>query len=338
MKSTIQRRAALSAGTGVALTLALALSGCGNVTSSSAPAKGVDFPNGPVTMTVGFAPGGSTDLIARAVADNASAALGAPIPVVNKPGANGALAAKEVASAKPDGQTLVLLNASLISITPLAVPASEVVSLDNFEVVTGVSQDDYVLIANASSGLKTVDDLKNIGRRLNYGTSGVGTGGQLAQALLFKSAAIDGTDVPFSGGAPTLTALLGNQVDVAAVQLGEAMPQISAGKVTPIVVFSESRNKFMKDTPTAIEAGYDVAVSQSRAIAAPKGTPAPILEKLRAAFAKGFATDAYKKFNEKGLFTPTEVSGDKIATDWAGYTATYKSMTEKFGITLGGGK
>jgi len=340
VRSTTRRRAKLSASTGAAIALALVLAGCGNVTtSSSSPEdKAAKFPDGPVTLVVGQSPGGSTDLIARAVADNASDALGAAIPVVNKPGANGALATKEVANAKPDGQTLILLNASLITITPLAVSADEAVTLDDVDVITGISQDDYVLVANADSKIKNFNDLKNAKKRLNYGTTGVGTGSQLSQALLFKSAGIDGTDVPFDGGSPTLTALLGNQVDVASIQLGEAMPQIKAGKITPIVVFSEERNKYMPDTPTAIESGVDVAVSQYRAIAAPKGTPAPVLEKLRSAFKKAFATDAYKQFNEKGLYTPTEVDGTEIKTNWTNYAKKYKELTEKFGISLGGGK
>jgi tripartite-type tricarboxylate transporter receptor subunit TctC len=334
---SMKRRAVFTAGTGVALTLALALTGCGNVTTSAEPAKGADYPKGPVTLTVGQSPGGSSDLIARAVAENASDALGVAMPVVNKPGANGALATKEVAAAKPDGQNLILLNASLFAITPLAVSPNEAVTLDDVEVVTGISQDDYVLIANVDSGYKTIDDLKKAGKRFNFGTTGVGTGSQLAQSLLFKAAGIDGTDIPFDGGAPALTAVLGNQVDLTVVQLGEAMPQIEAGKVTPIVVFSKDRNQYLKDTPTATEEGYDVAVSQFRAIGAPKGTPEPILKKLREAFKKGFATDAYKKFNKQGLFTPAENDAAQVVADWTKAAETYKTLTQKYGIVMGGG-
>ncbi|HSU47810.1 MAG TPA: tripartite tricarboxylate transporter substrate binding protein [Arthrobacter sp.] len=334
-KSRFSRRSALA---GAGVVLAMTLSACGNVTNASQANTGADFPKGPVTLTVGQAPGGSTDLIGRAVAENAADALGTSIPVVNKPGANGALATKEVAAAKPDGQNLVLLNASLITITPLAVKEDQAVKLDDLDVITGISQDDYVLVSNAASGLKTMADLKNSGKKFNFGTTGVGTGSQLAQALLFKQADISGTDVPFDGGSPALTALLGNQVDLTTVQLGEAMPQIKAGKVTPIVVFSTARNKFLADTPTAVEAGYDVAVSQYRAIAAPKGTPEPVKAKLRDAFKAAFSKDAYKKFNEQNLFTPTEIDGAQLATDWSGYADKYKALTQKYAIDLRSGK
>lgn len=337
IKSTFSRRSVFGAGTGLALALALTACG-GNVASSSTPSDGSKFPSGPVTLTIGAAPGGSTDLIGRALAENAASALGAPIPVVNKPGANGALATKEVGGAKADGQTLVILNASLFAITPLAVSANEAVKIEDYEVITGISQDDYVLVTNSGSGLKTVDEMKKAGKKFNFATTGVGTGSQLAQALLFKQAGIEGTDVPFDGGAPAMTALLGNQVDVATIQLAEAMPQIKAGKLNPVVVFSKERNQYLADTPTAIEAGYDVPVSQFRAVAAPKGTPAPVLEKLRAAFKKAFESEAYKSFNKQNLFTAAESDGAKVAKDWAADAAKFKELAQKYDVNLGGGK
>jgi tripartite-type tricarboxylate transporter receptor subunit TctC len=337
IKSTFSRRSVLGAGTGLALALALTACG-GNVASNSAPSDGSKFPSGPVTLTIGAAPGGSTDLIGRALAENASSGLGAPIPVVNKPGANGALATKEVGGAKADGQTLVILNASLFAITPLAVSADEAVKIEDYEVITGISQDDYVLVTNASSGMKTMEQLTKAGKKFNFATTGVGTGSQLAQALLFKQAGIEGTDVPFDGGAPAMTALLGNQVDVATIQLAEAMPQIKAGKLNPVVVFSKERNQYLADTPTAIEAGYDVPVSQFRAVAAPKGTPEPVLEKLRAAFKAAFASDAYKAFNKQNLFTAAENDGAQVAKDWAADAAKFKELAQKYDVNLGGGK
>lgn len=334
----LTRRAAVSASAGLAL--ALTLSACGgNVADSGASADGAEaFPTGPVTLMVGASAGGSTDLIGRAVADNAASELGVAIPVVNKPGANTALATQEVINAAPDGQTLGILNASLFTITPLAVSKEEAVSLDDLEVITGISQDDYVLVANAESGLKTMEDLTSSDKNFNFATTGVGTGSQLAQALLFKQAEIEGTDVPFDGGAPAMTALLGNQVDLATIQLGEAMPQIEAGKLTPIVTFSEERNEYLPDTPTAVEEGYDVPVSQFRAIAAPKGTPEPVLEKLREAFSAAFESEAYKQFNEQNLFTPTQIDGDEVVEQWNNYADKYEALVQEYDVDLGGGE
>ncbi|MFL4475750.1 tripartite tricarboxylate transporter substrate binding protein [Paeniglutamicibacter sp. MACA_103] len=330
MNKQFTRRAMLSL---AAATAALSLAACGgNVGGGSA--EGATFPSGPVTLTVGQAPGGSTDLIARAAAEGMAEKLGVAMPVVNKPGANGALATEEVAAMKADGQNLILLNASLITITPLAVSADEAVSLDKLDVIAGLSQDDYVMVASTKSGIESVEDLKKSASKLSFGTTGVGTGSQLAQALLLAQAKIEGTTVPFDSGSPALTAVMGNQVQVSTIQLGEAKPQIDAGTVTPLVVFSSERNAFLPDVPTAVEAGYDVPVSQYRAIAAPKGlsaeTKAALAESVKAAVAK----DTYKSFNESTLLTPKEITGEEVVAEWTELAAKYKKLTEQYNISL----
>ncbi|WP_461173607.1 tripartite tricarboxylate transporter substrate binding protein [Arthrobacter sp. Z1-9] len=334
MKHFPTRRTILGAASAVTL---LALTACGNVAGGSTP-DSAKYPTGPVNLSVGQAAGGSTDLIARALAEGASKTLGQPMPVVNKPGANGALATKEVAGKPADGQELVLLNASLITITPLAVSADEAVNIDDLDIIAGLSQDDYVLVASAESGFKTFKDVTAAGRNVTFGTTGVGTGSQLAQTVLFKQADVKGTDIPFDSGKPALTAVLGNQVELATIQLGEAMPQIQAGKVAPLLVFSEDRTSFLPDTPTAKEAGYDVPVAQYRAVAAPKGTPQEVKDKLLAAFQESFKSDAYKEFNKKNSLTPKEISGEEVVTEWKGYAAKYKELVEKYDISLSGNK
>jgi tripartite-type tricarboxylate transporter receptor subunit TctC len=334
MKHFPTRRTVLGAASAITL---LAMTACGNVAGGSADDTS-KYPSGPVNLTVGQAAGGSTDLIARALAEGASKSLGQPMPVVNKPGANGALATKEVAGKPADGQELVLLTASLITITPLAVTPDEAVNIDDLDIIAGLSQDDYVLVASADSGFKSFKDVTSAGRSITFGTTGVGTGSQLAQTVLFKQANVTGTDIPFDSGKPALTAVLGNQVELATIQLGEAMPQIQAGKVSPLLVFSEERNTFLKDTPTAKEAGYDVPVAQYRAVAAPKGTPQEVKDKLFASFQETFKSDAYKEFNEKNMLTPKEISGEEVVTEWKGYAAKYKELVEKYDISLSGTK
>jgi tripartite-type tricarboxylate transporter receptor subunit TctC len=315
--------------------LAFALTACGSNLGGGS-GDGSDFPGGdPVTIYVGQDPGGSTDLIARALADTVSDDLGVAVTVENKPGANGALAAKELAGRKPDGHTIMIFNGSLAFITPLAVPEDEVVDIADYEIVTGVSQDDYVLVSAPSSGLKTVDDITKAGKSIKYGTTGVGTGSELSQALLFAQAGVEATAVPFDGGNPTLTAVLGGQVDVGAIQLGEAVEQIEAGKLTPIVTFAEKRPSYLPDTPTAVEAGYDTPVQQSRAVFAPKGTPKEVLDALNASFRKAFGTDDYKKFNQDNQLTPNEVDGAALRDQWTGNLDKYRAVVDEYGIKLG---
>ncbi|MFC0628128.1 Bug family tripartite tricarboxylate transporter substrate binding protein [Kribbella deserti] len=330
------RRAVLVAATGV--TTAAMLSACGGVKTSSTGSGEGEYPTGNIQMSVGASPGGSTDLITRAIAEGIGKELGVSVPVVNKPGANGALNAKELQSAKADGYKIAVQNASLFTITPLAVSAAEAVKIDSFDLITGVSQDDYMLAAQVDSGYKSIADLKKAGKNIKYGTTGVGTGAQLASALTFKVAGIPATDVPFDGGAPAMTALLGKQVDVATFQLGEGIENVKAGKLVPLGVFSAERIKFLPDVPTAKEQGYDVVVSQYRFLTAPKGTPEDVKTKLAEAAKKTFATDAYKKFNETNFLTPVEVPPAEIAKILDDATAKYKSQIEQYGIELGAGK
>jgi tripartite-type tricarboxylate transporter receptor subunit TctC len=321
---------------GASIAAVLALSACGgNLDDNSKTANG-SFPERAVSLLVGQDAGGSTDLIARALADPASADLKQPITVLNKPGANGAVAAKELAGAKNDGYTLMVFNGSLAYITPLAVPEDQAVDINDYEVVTGVSQDDYVLVANPKTGFKTVQDIIAAKRPIKYASTGVGTGSQLSQELLFAQAGVQATAVPFNGGQPALTAVLGGQVDVGSVQLGEAKAQIEAKKVTPVVTFASKRPTYMPDTPTATEAGYDALVQQSRAIVAPKGTPPDVIDRLRTAFQKSFADQKYKDFNTQRMLTPNEVDGAALLKQWNDSLTTYQGLVDKHKIDLTG--
>jgi tripartite-type tricarboxylate transporter receptor subunit TctC len=321
---------------GVSIAAVLALSACGGNLDDNKADAGSSFPERAVSLLVGQDAGGSTDLIARALADPASADLKQPITVLNKPGANGAVAAKELAGAKNDGYTLMVFNGSLAYVTPLAVSAGEAVDINDYEVVTGVSQDDYVLVASPKTGFKTVRDIVGAKRPIKYATTGVGTGSQLSQELLFAQAGVNATAVPFNGGSPALTAVLGGQVDVASVQLGEAKAQIEAKKVTPVITFASKRPTYMPDTPTATEAGYDALVQQSRAVVAPKGPPQDVLDRLRASFQKSFADQKYKDFNTQRMLTANEVDGGALLKQWNDSLTTYKALVEKYKIDLSG--
>ena len=320
-----------------AAALALALSACGGVKNGSGggdASGGSDYPTKSIQMTVGASAGGSSDLISRAMSKGMGQSLGVAMPVVNKPGANGALVAKELQSAAPDGYSIAIQNASLFAITPLAVSESESVKVDDFDIVYGVSRDDYVLATNPKTGWTSIADMKAAGKTIRYGTTGVGTGAQLNSALTFATAGIKATAVPFDGGAPNLTALLGAQVDVSTMQVGEAIENIKAGKLVPLAVFSADRVKFLPDVPTAKEQGFDVQVSQYRFITTPKGTPQAVKDKLVEAAKKTFATEEYKKFNEENNLTPLEIPGAEVAAKLKADLASNTAKLKEFGISL----
>jgi tripartite-type tricarboxylate transporter receptor subunit TctC len=323
-------RVGLVAATAVA---GIVLTACG-VQTSTGGGSGGTYPSGTVEMYVGASPGGSSDLISRAVSKGLSDDLGASFPVINREGANGALAAAEVAKAKPDGSAISIQNASLFAITPLAVSPDEVTKIDDFDVVYGVSRDDYVLVTNPASGYKTLKDLENATRVVRYGTTGVGTGAQLAAALLFKTTNVESRAVPFDGGAPALAAVLGNQIDVASLQVGEAIENIQSGKLVPLTVFGPERIEYLPNVPTAKEQGLDVEVAQYRFMTVPKGTPQDVRDKITEGMKATFATDGYKAFNKQNSLTPMEQPGDQVLAQLQEDQKRYAELVKQYGINL----
>ncbi|MGH3350395.1 MAG: Bug family tripartite tricarboxylate transporter substrate binding protein [Nocardioides sp.] len=314
---------------------ALTLSACGVSNSAGGSGDSDEYPSGNVEMYVGASPGGSSDLISRAVSKGLSDDLGASFPVINQEGANGALAANKVSKAEADGQTIAIQNASLFAITPLAVSEDEVTDIGDFEVVQGVSRDDYVMVTGPESGIKSLDDIKNAKKKLTYGTTGVGTGAQVSCGLTYASAGADAEAVPFDGGAPALTAVLGNQVDTACLQVGEAIENIESGKLTPLSVFGPERVEYLPDVPTAKEQGLDVEVAQYRFMTVPKGTPDNVKETLTEAMQATFKTKAYQDFNKQNSLTPMELSGDEVVTQLEKDKKRFADLIDQYGLDLG---
>ena len=318
----------------VATGAALALSACGGVSTTTGGDDGGEYPSGSVEMYVGADPGGSSDLISRQVATGLTDELGETFSVINRSGSNGALAAAEVEQAEPDGDIIAIQNASLFAITPLAVAEEEVTNIDDFDVVGGVSRDDYVLVTSADNGWTTIDDLKGAGKKVTYGTTGVGTGSQLSCALTYSTADIDSEAVPFDGGAPALTALLGNQVDTACLQVGEARENIESGKITPLSVYAPERIDALPDVPTATEQGVDVEVYQYRFMTTPKGTPQDVKDTIWEGMQATFETEEYQAFNEANSLTPMEVPGDEVVEALENDKQRYADLVEQYDIDL----
>jgi tripartite-type tricarboxylate transporter receptor subunit TctC len=324
------RRRALTA---IAALSLLPAAACGGVKGGK-DADSSDYPTRAITFTVPFAAGGSSDLISRAIARAAEKPLGKSVVITNKPGANGAVGGKEVLASQPDGYNLALAVKSLFTITPLAVKDPSAIQPDKMEIISTLTQEDYVLVVNASSPYKSLEDLLKA-PSVKYGTAGVGTGGQLSQALLFNSAKVKATDVPFDGGAPAVTALLGKQVDAVSGALAETMEQIKAGKLRPLAIFSAERSEFLPDVPTAKEKGHDVVVDQRRFIIVPPGLPAAVSTKLKDSFAEARKDPAYDKFLKDNYIERWEVSDPDARQHLKDDASRYSSLVQKFGLKLG---
>lgn len=310
------------------------LTACGAIEAETAEQPAGAWPSGTVDMYVGYAAGGSSDLISRAVAEGLSGDGATPFRIINREGGNGAIAAAEVAAAPADGSVIAIQNASLYAITPLAVARDAAVDIESVDVVYGISRDHYVVVANPASGFRTIGDIADADQAIRYGTTGVGTGAQLSAALLFKNADVPAEPVPFDSGAPALAAVLAGEVDIAVIHVGEAIESIRSERLVPLAVFGPDRNSYLPDVPTAQEQGVDAEVTQYRFMTVPKGTPQYIKDALVEGLKATFDTEAYRNFNEQHSFTPMEIPGDEVLAQLAEDTQRYAQVVQQNGIDL----
>lgn len=280
---------------------------CGSTTGGSSREE---FPQRSVELVVPFDPGGSTDLMSRALASAAERELGQPITIVNNGGANGTVATTDVANAKPDGYTMAIDTNALVAWQPHLKELQYTV--DDFEGIDALGTEPIIMATNANSPWKTLDDLieeKTSDRTIAFGHAGEGGFPHLAQVEFFKEAGIDASSVPFDGGAPAVTALLGNNVDVVVAGPAELLPQVEAGKLRLLGVFSPERPDFISDVPTFKEKGYDIEYSVSRYLLVPKDTPNEATRVLREVFGKAVESQEFQNFLKTNNFTPLEMSG-----------------------------
>ena len=244
------------------------------------PAAAQEWPTKPVKLVVPFAPGGSTDILGRLVAQKLGEALGQPVVVENKPGAAGNLGTDIVAKSAPDGYTISLgggsnaVNANLVKNPPF----DFVRDLTGLAMI-GVSPN--LMVVPPSLPVKTAPEFvefakKNAGK-MNYASSGNGATTHLA-AELFKSVTkVQMTHVPFAGSNPALTALMGEQVHVMFDSIITAAPLVRGGKLRALAVTGGTRNPALPDVPTLKETGIDVEAISYFGLYAPAAVPAPIV-------------------------------------------------------------
>jgi tripartite-type tricarboxylate transporter receptor subunit TctC len=246
------------------------------------------YPSRPITMIVPFPPGGVADQTARPVAAAMEKALKNPVAVVNKTGAAGAVGMQSVATAKPDGYTL-LLALSSISIIPEAdklFGRQPAFTVDQFAPVALISADPTILVVRAESPWKTakefVEDARKRPGQISYRSSGVYGTLHMAMELLSHAANVKLRHVPFAGGGPALTAILGGHVDALASGPSVVLPHIKSGKLRVLAGWGDKRLAALPEVPTFKELGFaDVEFYIWAGLFAPRGTPEPVLQKLR---------------------------------------------------------
>ena len=248
-------------------------------------AQAQTYPAKPVSLVVGFAPGGSADSLARLLAQKLGSSLGQPVVVDNKPGAGGTIATAAVAASKPDGYTLLMVTSGHAGSAALY-PKLSYDTLKSFEPVAKVGASPVVIVAPASAPYKQLKDVIDAARKspgkLNYAAGGGGaTTTSLAAEFLKNEAKIDMVMVPYKGSGPALTALLSGEVDLGFDIPSSALPHIKAGKLRPLAVTTKTRSSVLPDVPTVAEQGMSgFEVTGWFGVLAPAGTPAAVVARL----------------------------------------------------------
>ena len=266
------------------------------------PIGAQEYPTKPIEVIVGAAPGGGTDMIARAVADMAPKYVGQPMVVVNKVGAAMVIAAQYVASAKPDGYTLNVAGGS----ETVAVPHFRSVPyhpINDFEPIIRFIIERVGFYVKTDAPWKSmkefVADAKQNPDKYSYAHAGVGGIHHATMLAVEKRAGIRLTAVPHKGGAENLAALAGGHVTMAIASPNEAYALVQSGRVRPLANASAKRAPNEPNTPTLREEGIDVYIENQKGFVFPKGTPAPIVQKLHDSLRKVFDDPQFKANAEK---------------------------------------
>ena len=248
-----------------------------------------DYPARPIKMIVGFAPGGGTDLTARPVAAKLSELLGQQVIVENRPGAAGNIATEQVARAAPDGYTILMGTIAALAINPSLYGNLKFDPETDFAPVIQVVDATNVLALHPSVPASSVQELIALARQksLSAGSSGIGATGHLAIELFNVMAGVKLVHVPYKGGGPAMTDLVGGQVQLIFATTASAGPQIKAGRIKGIAVTTAKRSALMPELPTIAEAGLaGFDANNWYGIVVPVRTPRAIIDQLNAEVTK----------------------------------------------------
>ena len=257
------------------------------------------YPNRPIRFVMAYPPAGSSDVLARPIANEMTKGLGQPVLLEYKPGAGSTIGADYTAKSAPDGYTIVLLlTAHAVNATLM--PKLPYDTLKDFTPITLAAVAPLVVEVNAQSPITTLKELidaaKSSKGKLNYASAGAGNTSHLAVELFKMTVGVDMTHVPYKGSGPAITAILGREVDLMFDAIGSSLAQIQAGKFRALAVTSAKRAAVLPNVPTVQEAGvpgFDVSVWYG--VFAAAGTPQPIVQKLNAEFIRAMNVPEVKK-------------------------------------------
>jgi tripartite-type tricarboxylate transporter receptor subunit TctC len=275
------------------------------------------YPDRPIKIIVPFGPGGFTDVAARILQKELAPAIGQAIIVENKPGAGSTIGTAEVAKAKPDGYTLVIVSTAHV-ISPHLYKQMPYDALKDFAPVMKIAEGPYVLVVHPSLPVKSVGELIALAKaqpgKIDYASSGNGSAQHLVGALFVNMSGAELTHVPYKGSNQAMNDLLGGQVKVSFAGVPNVLPNVTSGKLKALGVSTARRYAEMPDVPTIAEAGvpgYDATIWLG--VLAPPGTPREIVQKINAEITKVLSTPESRRLMasagvEVATSTPEEFS------------------------------
>jgi tripartite-type tricarboxylate transporter receptor subunit TctC len=300
-------------------------------------ASAQEYPSKPITMVVPFPPGGVADIVGRPLAAQMEKALKQPVVVVNRTGAGGAVGMAYAAKSAPDGYT-ILMALSSISIFPVSdringkAPSYE---MKDFAPIALITADPTVLIVSADSPWKTLKEFvasaKAYPGKINYSSSGVYGTLHVAMEIFANAAGVQLFHVPYQGGGPALTALLGGQVHALASGPGPAAAQMKGGKVRALASWSTERLAMLPDIPTFKELGYDAEFYIWSGVFAPAAAPSPVIDRLRFAVREAATSAEFKSAMDKVQTPVSYLDAPAFRSYWEKDAARLKVALEKIG-------
>lgn len=280
-------------------------------------AQAQEFPTRPITMLIAYAPGAGTDVNARVAGQGVSKILGQELIPTNRPGGGGAVSAGILASSKSDGYTILAAPSNPFTTTPhLESVAYD--PLKDFIPIIEFGSLNIAILVRADSPYTSLKELVEFARknpgRVSYGIPGVGTSSHLAMEHVIDVEKVNIAVIPFAGGAPAATALLGGHVTASGVSTSGFLSHLKAGKIRVLATASEKRLDVTPETPTLHELGYPYGVIVEKyMIVAPKGTPSVVVKKLEDAFRKAMETTEFRNTAENlKTYAANPLSGQEL--------------------------
>jgi tripartite-type tricarboxylate transporter receptor subunit TctC len=309
------------------------------VAASMQPLLAQDYPAKTIRLIVPYTPGGTADMLARAIGQNMSASLGQQVIIDNRPGAGGNIGAGLAAKAAPDGYTMLMGTVATHAINPNLYRDMPYDADKDFAPIVLVATLPNLLVVNPSVPAKNVKELIAFAKakpgELAFASAGNGTSQHLSGELFKKMTGVDMIHIPYKGSAPAVTDLIGGQVQLMFDNIPSSLPQIRAGKLRALAVTGPRRSPVLPDLPTVSEAGLPgFSITSWFALFAPAGTPAKILIRLNREAAKAIASkDLQQQWMAQGL-EPAGGTSDQLAAFRRVEAAKWEKIVSESGARI----